>query len=253
MGLREPGAVKLRFQLLALITAFAAASYTIAQDQPPPAPPTWQDMLAAGIVPYRQLTMDDVRIDDKADPKHAFYIRTAIEPRYHYFFKPHTNGFVYAYIDQWLVFSGLNKKDSWRKSKFKTMKAELPYAQALLDINEIHARQLAALKAGELPQGRGANFDEARADMETKLKQFVDAKYAQSEAEMRAFAEATKNGTDKSKVKQLAAEIRKRLDAIPATTVQANDAALPISPAPAASASPAASPSSTPAPYGYEQ
>jgi hypothetical protein len=253
MGLREPRAVKLRFALVAVITAFAAASYSIAQDQPAPAPPTWQDMLAAGIVPYRQLTLDDIPVADKADAKHAFYIRTAVEPRYHYFLKPHTNGFVYAYIDQWLVFSGLNRKESWRKSKFKTMKAELPYAQALLDINEIHARQLAALKTGELPQGRGATVDEARADMEAKLKQFVEAKYAQGSAEMRALAEATKNGADKQRVKQLAAEIRKRLDATPATTVQANDAALSVNPMPSGSASPAASPSSTPAPYGYEQ
>ena len=245
--------MKFRFLLPALITALAAASYTMAQDKPPPAPPTWQDMLAAGIVPYRQLTLEDVPIDDKADAKHAFYIKTAIDPRYHYFLKPHTNGFVYAYVDQWLVFSGLNKKESWRKSKFKTMKAELPYAQALLDINEIHARQLAALKPGELPQGRGASVDEARTDMEAKLKQFVEAKYAAGSAEMRAFSEATKNGVDKKKVKQLAAEIRKRLDATPATTVQANGAPQSASPTPSVSASPAASASSTPAPHGYEQ
>ena len=209
--------------------------------------------MALGIVPYRQLMVEDLPIDDNAHPKHAFHIKTAIEPRYHYRLKPHTNGFVYAYIDQWMVFSGLNKKESSRKSKFKTMKAELPYAQALLDINEIHARQLAALKEGELPQGRGANFDEARADMEAKLKQFVDAKYAQGSAEMRAFAEATKNGENKKKVRELAAEIRKRLDATPATTVQATDAPLTgvapsPSPTPPVNASPAALPSSAPAP-----
>lgn len=244
MGLREPGAVKLRFGLLVLITALAAVSYAFGQDKAPPAPPTWDEMLAAGIVPYRQLTLEDLPIDDKARPKEAFHIKASVEPRYHYILKPHTNGFVYAYIDQWLIFSGLDKKETSRKSKFKTMKAELPYAQAILDINEIHARQLAALKTGELPQGRGATFDAARADMEAKLKQLIEQKYRASEAEMEAFTKATDNGADKKKVRELAADIRKRLDATPATTVpfpqvhaSPHGSATPIPTAPAASPS----------------
>ena len=203
--------------------------------------------MALGIAPYHQLTVDDFPVNDTAHPQHAFHIKTAIQPRYHYMLKPHSNGFVYAYIDQWLIFSGLDKKETSRKSKFKTMKAELPYAQAILDINEIAARQLAALKTGELPQGRGANYDDARADMEAKLKQFLEQKYRANQAEMEAFAKATKNGADKKKVKELAAEIRKRLDATPATTVQPAavtpaGAAPSASPVPPATASPAASP-----------
>ena len=211
-------------------------------------PPTWQDILALGIVPYRQLTVDDFSINDAADPKHAFYIKTAMEPRYHFFLKPHTNGFVYGYIDQWMVFSGFNKKASWRKSKFKTMKAELPYVQALLEINEIHARQLAALKTGELPNARGETLEKAEAELRRKMDEFMDARFKPAQAEMEAFAKETKNGGDKKKVKQLAAGIRKRLDGTPATTVQPTDAT-PASPAPSASpaaaatASPAASPS----------
>ena len=207
-----------RLRLIAVALALAAACAAYAQDKPPEAP-TWQEMLAAGIVPYRQLTVEDFAIDDEAHPKHAFHIRTAIEPRYHYMLKPHTNGFVYAYIDQWMVFSGLNKKESSRKSKFKTMKAELPFAQALLDINEINARQLAALKTGELPQGRGATYDEARSDMEAKLKQFLEQRYRQNQAEMDAFAKATNSGQNKKKVRELGADIRKRLEATSASTV----------------------------------
>lgn len=132
------------------------------------------------------------------------------------------------------------------------MKAELPYAQGLLDINEINARRLAALKPGELPSGRGVNFDEARADMEGKLKLFVEQKYKQNHSEMEAFAKATGNGANKKKVRELAADIRKRLEATPATTVPFSEgAAVPratpsatavpstsISPAGSASASP---------------
>ena len=83
-------------------------------------PPTWPDMLAAGIVPYRQLTVEDFLVKDGAHTTHAFYIKTAIEPRYEFLLKPHTNGFVYAYIQQWLIFSGLSRKETWRQSKFKT-------------------------------------------------------------------------------------------------------------------------------------
>lgn len=79
MGLREPGAVKLRFGLLAVITAVAAVSYASGQDKPPPAPPTWEEMLARGIVPYHQLTVEDLPIDDKAHPKDAFYIKASVE------------------------------------------------------------------------------------------------------------------------------------------------------------------------------
>jgi hypothetical protein len=116
----------------------------------------------------------------------------------------------------------------------------------LLDINEIYARQIAALKPGELPVGRGATPDEARADLDAKLKPFIEQKYAQSRVEMEAFSKATNNGADKKKVRELGAEIRKRLDATPATTVPYPDAAAATSAAP--TASPAATPMLTPSP-----
>lgn len=235
--------MKLQLRPVTFALALVALS-ALAQDQAAaPPPPTWQDMMALGIAPYRQLTVEDFPIDDKAHPKHAFHIKTAIQPRYHFILKPHTTGFVYAHIDQWMIFSGLDKRETSRKSKFKTMKAELPYVQALLDINEINARRLAALKPGELPSGRGSNFDEARADMEGKLKQFVDDRYRQNQAEMEAFAKATNNGGNKKKVGELAADTRKRLEATPVTTVPFSDAAAAVEPTPAASAAPMGSPS----------
>ena len=245
MGLRERNAMKLH---LYVALALAAAAISAQSEEKPPQPPTWQDMLAAGIVPYRQLTVDDFAVKDAPDAKHAFYIKTAVEPRYEFLLKPHTNGFAYAYIQRWLVFAGLNKKETWRQSKFKTMKAELPYAQALLDINEIHSRRLAALKPGELPSGRGASFDEAQGDLEGKLKQLVEATYRTSEAEMAAFAKATNNGENKKKVRELAADIRKRLDATPATTVPYPDAAAATSESPRESAAATAMITPSPSP-----
>ncbi len=198
-------------------------------------------MIAKGVVPYRQLKVDDFLVDDQAHPKNAFHIQTAIEPRYRFMLKPYS-GFAYAYIDQWMVFSGLNQKETSRKSAFKTMKAELPYAQALLDINEIHARRLAALKPGELPNARGNTFEEAQTELNRKLKEFVEAQYKANQTEMEAFAKATGNGADKKKVRELAAEVRKRLGATLAAPVLpfTEASAAPAHPSPAGPIPPAA-------------
>ena len=226
-----------------LVLACAAA----AQDDDADAPPTWQDIMAVGLVPYRQLTVEDFPINDSAHPEHGFHIKGAFEPRYHFSLKLHKNGFVYAYVDQWLIFSGLKTGETWRKSTFKTMKEELPYAQAILDLNEIASRQIAALKTGELPQGRGASFDSAHADLEAKIKQLLEEKYGHATTEIDAFVKATDYGNDKTKVRELAAEIRKRLDATPATTVpyaevNASPSDVPRRALPISSARPVASP-----------
>jgi hypothetical protein len=57
------------------------------------------------------------------------------------------------------------------------MKGNLPYAQALLDLNEIYARQLAALPPGQLPGGKGDSFAAARADLDARVKAFCEERY----------------------------------------------------------------------------
>ena len=237
--------MKLRVCPIVVVGAFAVTCSAFAQEKPAEPPlPTWRNMMALGIVPYRQLTLDDFPINDTAHPKEGFHVATAVRPHCHFMLKPRS-GFVYAYIDQWMIFSGLNKKETSRKSAYKMRKADLPYAQALLDINEIHARQLAALKPGELPSGRGGSSEEATRDLEGKLKPFVEQKYQEGQAEMDAFAKATDSGANKNKVRELAADIRKRLDSTPATTVPFIDAAAPASHAPVSPNIPA---SATPSP-----
>ena len=190
---------------------------------PTPAPdlPTWQDEIAKGCLPYHQLTVDDFRVSDDAKLDGDFYVSTCINPRYHYYVKPHA-GWVYAYISEWIVFSGFNKSRSWRKSSFHEMKAALRYAQALLDISEIRGRELGATKVGDLPEGRGASFEAAKAELDHKIKAFCEQKYKQAQAEEDAFSKATKFGENKKKVRELAAEIKKRLAAIanPTQTLQ---------------------------------
>jgi len=208
---------------LALAFALAPASSALSQDDSRPAT-TWQDEMAKGIVPYHQLTVDDFQIKDDAPPKYGFYIRGAIDSQYHFIVKPAANGFFYANIDQWIVFSGLDKQKTYRKSSFKQMKASLPYAQAILNLNEISARRLAALKPGELPSVRGTNFEEVRARLNQKVNEFLNAKYKEGDAEVAAFVKATENGAKEKKVRELAAEIKKRLAATPNTTVVFTDA-----------------------------
>ena len=233
----------MRLKRLAFALALALTGNALSQDEPRPRP-TWQDMMAQGIVPYRQLTVDDFPINDKAHPKHTFHIRTTISPQYRFILKPHS-GFVYAAIMEWMIFSGLDKNETSRKSRFKTMKAELPYAQAFLDLNEIHARQIGALQAGELPSARGNTAEEARTLLAARLKEFLAAKYKERDAETEAFAKATGHGANRKKVRELAAGIRKRLEATPNTTVLFTEASAPV---PTPNVSPAASPTPIPSP-----
>jgi hypothetical protein len=238
--------MRLRFLIFAF--ALVAAGSALSQDESRPTT-TWQDEMAKGIVPYHQLTVDDFQIKDDAPPKYGFHIRGAIDTQYHFIVKPAANGFCYANIDQWIVFSGLDKQKTYRNTSFKQMKASLRYAQAILDLNEISARRLAALTPGELPSARGSNFEEVRARLNQKVNEFLTAKYKEGDAEVAAFVKATENGAKEKQVRRLAAEIRKRLEATPNTTVPFTEARTPgsspkVAPIPTASAS--ATPSGTP-------
>ena len=232
----------MRLATQCLIICLATAA--LAQEQAPPILPTWQDEMAKGIVPYHHLTVDDFPINDKAHPKHAYYIKTAVDPHYRFQLRP-TQGFVYAYVQHWRVFSGFDKSGTWRKSAFKQMKAELPYAQAILDISEIHARQLAALKPGELPSGSGATFQEAQAMLEQNLGQLLSARYKKANDETAAFVKATDNGRNKKKIRELAAEIRKRLDATPAIKIPLSESAGGLNGTPIAAPQPLITPAPT--------
>jgi hypothetical protein len=206
-----------RTALCQLALALSLGAVVIAQDEDKSRMPTWQDEIAKGLLPYRQLTIDDFRIDDKIHSDLAYSIKPFIDPRYHYVLTQN-GGWYYAYLQQWIIFSGIDKNESWRKSKFREMAGALPYAQAWLDLNEIYARQLAALKPGELPSGRGATIPEAAAALHQNLDTFLKEKYKALHAEAEEFQKTTKQGTNMKKVRELGKAIRKRLDVLPAPT-----------------------------------
>ena len=208
----------MNFPRALLILSLLAAASVFAQEDERVPPPTWDEVIAGGVLPYRQLKLEDIPVNDAMRSQGAFRMLPTIEPRFHVYVTPGDDEF-HAHINQWYVFSGLDAKNSFRKSGSESMSAELAYAQALLDLNEIHARKLAALTAEQLPQATAKTPLDAKAAVEQKLKEFLDQKLAERQAEMKAFATATKNGQDRKKVTQLAGDIRKRLEATPAATV----------------------------------
>lgn len=219
--------------------------------QPTPSPPpitapTWKEETAKGYLPYHQLTTDDFPIRDRAHPEAAYWVQTFVHPYYHYLTRTaQRGGYVYAYIMDWTLFSGFDKNTSSRKSKLRDMKAELPYAQAILDIHEIFARRLAALKPGELPSGEGKTPAEARQLLEERLNQLFQSQASEARKEVDSLATATKHGQNKKKVRELSAEIKKRLAAT--APAPASTTALPAaSPSPQASTMPAAQTGASP-------
>lgn len=195
--------------------------------------PTWQDEIAKGLYPYHQLTVEDFRIDDKAHPEGAYWIKPFIHPFWRYVFT--RRDWYYAYVEQWTVFSGIDKNETSRLSTERNMQQRLPHAQAYLDLNEICARQLAALKPGELPSGRGATPGEASKDLYQKMDAFLKERYKALDIESEQFQKATDHGANMKKVRELAKQIRKRLDAIPPPSGPAYDLPSP-SPSPSPSA-----------------
>lgn len=135
-------------------------------------------------------------------------MKAFIDPHYHCYLKPAYGGVVCAYIDQWVVFSGFSRKESSRKSAMHDMKGALPYAQALLDINEIYAAPTGCRSTRRRVQQR-------RPTWRLESECFCGKIYEQVQTERAALATATANGQNKKKLGELAVTIKKRLDALP--------------------------------------
>jgi hypothetical protein len=111
----------------------------------------------------------------------------------------------------WTVFSGIDKNLSSRKSKFHEVREALPFVQAILDINELYARRLAALQPGELPRGEGKTWAEARKKLETHLDELYQMELVYVKQETEALQTATDRGQNRKKVRELSEKIKRRL------------------------------------------
>src|ERR1700726_4465171 len=120
---------------------------------------TWDFLISKNYLPYHQLKPEDFPVNDHPDLKFGFFGKSFIQPSFRYVVGTSPGGYVYIHITEWKIFAGLNKNESWRRSSLRDLKQALAYAQMGLDLNEIYARQLAAMRPGDLPWGEGPTFD----------------------------------------------------------------------------------------------
>ena len=171
-----------------------------------------------GYLPYHQLRADDFPIKDNLSPEAAYWVQPFVHYYYNCISKMAQGGMIYAYVKDWTVFSGFNKNSSGRIRKFNTMKEELPYAQAILDINELYARRLAALQPGEFPSGSGTNWPAAVRQLENRVETVCAVQMSEMRKEAETLAKATNNGQNKKRLRELSAAIKKRLAQVEAAT-----------------------------------
>ena len=179
--------------------------------------PTWEDEKARGFVPYHQLKVEDFKSKATGSQKVGFVIRPFIDPQYEYIVFIN-RGWRAAYVKQWHVFSGLDRNESIRDPSFRDLKGYLGYAQAILDLNEIYARQLAVVPPDGFPEGHTNTDEKAIAELKAKIDALCALSYDALSKETDAFVKATNFGQNKKKTRQMAAEIAQRLQATPEST-----------------------------------
>jgi hypothetical protein len=84
-----------------------------------------------------------------------------------------------------------------------------------------------ALAPGEFPGGKGDSVAAAQADLDARVTAFCQERFKAFDVERDALVKETRQGENKKKVRELAAAIRKRLDATPATPATPPPSATP--------------------------
>lgn len=193
----------------------------VATPAPAPSPvwkmPTWPEKITRGHLPYHQLTVEDFPSKASQKKEVGFIIRPFIAPEYEYYLF-FNRGWVHAYVRQWHVFSGIDRNESYRDPRFHEMTDYLPYAQAILDLNELYARQLGVVPPDGFPESRAGNEEEATAGLKAKIEALCQQTDAALKRETDDFVKASKNGSYKAKTRRLAAKISERLKAQPEPT-----------------------------------
>ena len=220
-----------RVSRFALADIFVVVGINLHAQQPSPSwatGPSCDQLVGKDFVPYHQFTADDFPVNDRVHPETAYWVRPFARPLYHFVSIQSPGGNFYLHITDWTVCSGLDKNESSRKSSARNSKQYLQSAQAILDINELYARHLAAVPLAELPSGEGKTFDEARAQLESRVTLFGEKTFNQAAKEAKEFYEATSKGREQKKVRELAAGIKKRLAALSAPTPASTASSSPM-------------------------
>jgi hypothetical protein len=196
----------LKYIFILLLGAAASSSRGHALHKAPP----WREEMAKGYFPYHRLIASDFPINDHVHPEHGMYTWGF----FHYRHKDQwiaQNGHTVDRVTEWLVWSGLDRNKSSRKSWFKRIDEALPHEQGHLDINELYSRQLAEMPLGKLPIGEGPSPQEARADLSRKLQALADNISAKQKREQDRYDAETSHGKNVSEQQKWSAALQVRL------------------------------------------
>jgi predicted secreted Zn-dependent protease len=163
-----------------------------------------------GLVPYKQLTWQDFPINDRVnglDAKTNGTITYDFKTRWEL-----ENNTYTAYVTQITFRSWFDTKQSWRRSRLpQDSIALLRHEQLHLDIMQIGALALMALKSEAIASSMGASQIEAEASLATSVKRLVEGvlekiKYRQSQYDLE-----TRHGRDKRMQAQWDSKITREL------------------------------------------
>ena len=195
--------------LLCCVASLATASSVLQGQTEDPSPRPSYDP-SEGYLPYHQLTTDDFPIREDPDAKKAAWIEVFLIYKYGYQLSAR-DGWFFAYVTEWNVRSGLNRNKSYRKRSLLPADFPLSYFQGFLDLNELHAHRLAAMKPGELPSGRGAGREAAEKSLAENLGALHHQVLTDRDVEFDTYAAVTQKGGDKKRIQVSTKDLKQRL------------------------------------------
>lgn len=163
-----------------------------------------------GLVPYHRLTLADFAINDKFKPRWMMVSVEFCLPQYGHVVE-NRDGCVVARVSEWAILSGLDRPNSSRKSWFTDFKNGLIHEQGHHDINELHARELAAVSIDTLPVGEGYTPTEAIHNLDDAIETFVSQFMSKSNLEQMIYDRETSHESNGTLQKKWTAKLNKRL------------------------------------------
>ncbi|MBN9504298.1 MAG: hypothetical protein BGO01_03935 [Armatimonadetes bacterium 55-13] len=157
--------------------------------------PEWQQEISQGYIPFKRLTLEDFKIDDKAHPEVAMYTLGFIHYSYRTQVVQHGRWFT-ASVTEWQVRSGLDRSQTTRKSWFQDTAKAMSHEQGHLNLNEIYGRLLARRGPKTFPVGQGESPQAALQTLAAKIAKIIDWYWEQNRSMQAQYDEDTDGGLD---------------------------------------------------------
>ncbi len=171
----------------------------------------WRELIKRGMLPYHQLHVEDFSVRPESPTGAPVWTQQFLSFRHDVKSQPCDGGNICAQVGNWRIYSGMNQPASGRLGGDDKLEERLPYLQVLSDIQEVHARKLAATPLEKLPTGRGKTRAEALTDLNQKLRAFCTAESTAIRKEKEKYIAATRSGTRASAVRRWERRLTKRL------------------------------------------